>query len=285
LAKSLSGKQEVVLFDCFGGGSYRAPDDARHLPKRGLLHIINTLACRGLCDPILPGSDDEQTLLVTFRRRISQCVKTLSTASASRQLILFIDAIDNAWEHAKDRKEHSFPRLLLETIEFSGPIPGMKLVVSCRSHRKDSVKNVSYVDFALLPFSISETTTYLKDRLPNVTSTEIQVAQARSGGNARILEHLVKDRGLLDESEINKPITLDALLKTRIDNALSEAVRRGYQQSEISAFLAGFAVLPPPVPIEEYAAAHKMDLSAIESFAADLAPLLERTKYGLMFRD
>jgi len=52
LSKVLSERHETVVFDCFGGGAYRAPDDARHLPKRGLIHIINKLACQGLCDPL-----------------------------------------------------------------------------------------------------------------------------------------------------------------------------------------------------------------------------------------
>lgn len=286
LAKSLSKQHEVVFFDCFGGGSYRAPDDARHLAKRGLVHIVNALALRGLCDPVLPGSDDEQTLLKTFRRRMNQCVQALKSANANRELILFIDAIDNAWEQAKDKNENAFPRLLLESIQHNGPFPNVKVVVSCRSHRKDSVRDIACDDFMLLPFDLSETTAYLRARIQRVSQTEIQVAQARSEGNARILEHLASsDRGLLDPSEIERPITLDSLLQARITSALSEAVRRGYKQSQINAFLAGLAVLPPPVPLNEYAAAHRMDLSAIESFAADLAPLLERTKHGLMFRD
>lgn len=32
------------------------PGDARHLPRKGLVHIVNELACRGLCDPLLPGT-------------------------------------------------------------------------------------------------------------------------------------------------------------------------------------------------------------------------------------
>src|SRR5262249_13356995 len=56
LAKALEDRYEIVFFDCFGGGAYRSPEDSRHLPKRGLIHIANSLACRGLCDPILPGS-------------------------------------------------------------------------------------------------------------------------------------------------------------------------------------------------------------------------------------
>jgi hypothetical protein len=200
---------------------------------------------------------------------------------------LFIDAIDNAARHANDRNEPSFPTLLLESFHHSGPIPGVKLVVSCRSHHKDiSMKGVPYHDFELKPFSPNETIVYLHDRLPNVTQTEIQVAQARSGGNARILEHLTtSDRGLLDKSEIDNIIKLDDLLNKQIENALSEAIVRGYNKSEINAFLAGLSVLPPPVPVDEYAGAHGIAASAVKSFAADLAPLLELTKYGLMFRD
>jgi hypothetical protein len=192
LARSLSHKHFVLFFDCFGGGAYRAPDDSRHLPKRGLVHIVNSLACRGLCDPLLPSNDNVEELVRAFRRRLKQCVNTLRTASTEMELILFIDAIDNAAQHADDRNEPSFPTLLIESLHYRGPICGLRLVVSCRSHRiKKSTKGVPCHDFKLKPFSLSETETYLRDRLPNVTQTEIQVAQARSGGNARILEHLV----------------------------------------------------------------------------------------------
>lgn len=54
LASAVRDYSEVVFFDCFGGGAYRSPEDARHLPRKGLIHIANTLAFRSLCDPILP---------------------------------------------------------------------------------------------------------------------------------------------------------------------------------------------------------------------------------------
>ena len=58
-----------------------------------------------------------------------------------------------------------------------------------------------------------------------------------------------------------------------------------YEQNDIDSFLAGLAVLPPPVPLNEYARALGIESSAIESFASDLRPLLERTNLGLIFRD
>ena len=116
--------------------------------------------------------------------------------------------------------------------------------------------------------------------------SESSVAHARSGGNPRVLDYILKTgRGLLDASEINKGIELDELIQKRITDALATARERGYEQKDIDAFLAGLAVLPPPVPLDEYAGAHGIAPDAIKSFAADLSPLLERTNQGLMFRD
>ena len=287
LASRLSQQYEVVQFDCFGGGAYRSPEDGRHLPNRGLLHIANVLACRGLCDPILPGSENTETLFGTFRKRLAQCVKTIAAASPDRELVLFIDAIDNAAEYANERGHRAFPTLLLESIQLSGPIPGVTVIASGRTHRiKKYINNVSYHEIKLAAFTIAETTSYLTARMADVTATEINVAQSRSEGNVRILEHLVaSDRGLLDPSEMDSPIVLNDLLNERIETALGEATRQGYQEGEINEFLAGLSVLPPPVPLDEYAGALGMDIGAIRSFAADLAPLLDRMPQGMIFRD
>lgn len=286
LASKIATDHEVVFFDCFGGGAYRSPEDARHLPKKGLIHIANTLAFRGLCDPMLPDSPDVYTLLSTFRRRLTQCLNTISRMTPGRKLAIFIDAIDNAAFAAGQTSEDSFPIKLLESLD-TEPIDGVKLIVSCRSETERRPKTYAkLVEFELCPFTKDETAAFLRARLKSVTAVEVSVAQARSGGNPRVLDYLIKaGRGLLDPSEINKDIELDDLIQQRITDALSLATKQGYEEKDLNAFLAGLAVLPPPVPVDEYAAAHGMELAAIESFASDLSPLLERTNHGLMFRD
>ncbi len=284
LASKLSKDHEIVFFDCFGGGAYRSPEDARHLPKKGLIHIANTLAFRGLCDPILPDSSDIQTLLRTFRRRLTQSVETFSRMTPGRELAIFIDAIDNAEFAARQGSEDCFPIKLLESLD-TEPVSGVKLIVSCRTERKPATY-AKYEELSLNPFSKDETESFLRTRLKNVSEAEVNVAQSRSRGNPRVLEYLLKTgRGLLDESEIDKRLELDDLIQNRITDALGAAMNRGYSEDEIEAFLAGLAVLPPPVPLEEYAGAHGLEICAIESFASDLNPLLEWTRQGLMFRD
>lgn len=287
LSVLLAQSSKTVLFDCFGGGDYRAPEDGRHLPKRGLIHIINLLACDGLCDPLLPNHDSADDLIRAFRLRLSQALATMRRSMPGRRIILFIDAIDNAAEHAADKHELAFPKLLLESFDIKGPIEGVHLVVSCRTYRRQiSRGQVPCKELELKPFTLVESQKYLRARINDVTDAEIDVAYSRSEGNPRILEHLaLSDRGLLDPTEVDQVITLDALLQERVQKALGDALRAGYKTEAIRAFLASLSVLPPPIPLEEYADAHGMEVSAVRSFAADLAPLLERTRHGLMFRD
>lgn len=285
LADTLSKDNVVVFFDCFAGGSYRTAEDPRHLARRGLIHIINTLACQGLCDPILPNGTSPEILFSTFRKRLEQCVKTITKTNPDRKLILFLDAIDNAALQAKSRKEEAFPTELLKSFQVNGIPQGVRVIVSCRSHRIP-VSDIPYEDFQLNPFTLSETRTYLKDRKPELADTEIQVAYSRSKGNARILEYLLSsDDGLLEKSETDKKIELNDLIEKRIQSALMESSKQGYDQKEVSSLLGGLAILPPPIPLKDYAEAQGLNLGAIESFVTDLAPLLEITKYGIMFRD
>ena len=284
LERQLKETGEVVFFDCFGGGAYRSLEDARHQPKQGFIHIANTLAFRGLCDPMLPETSDQQILMRTFRRRLEQCVNTISRVTPGRMLVILIDAIDNAEIVARQRSEDAFPVRLLESLDTKS-IDGVKVVVSCRSHRKPSTY-AKYDAYELRPFNEDETINFLQDRLKGLTEAEVNVAQARSGGNPRVLDYLLRSsRSLLDDSEINQSFELEELIQKRIDNALATVIERGSEQDKINDFLTGLAVLPPPVPFDEYASALGIELSAVQSFASDLVPLVERTNQGLTFKD
>lgn len=286
VAASLRCDHEVLLFDCFGMGQYRAPGDSRHLPNRGLVQIANDLACRGLCDPLLPTSSGSDDVIRAFRARLIQASEAIRRNQPERKLVLFLDAADNAEEIAQERHEPCFPRLLLESIDIEGAIPGVLVIVSTRTHRREITKAISCDALQLNTFSQAETNKFLSTRLRLPTEARALVAQSRSRGNARVLEHLAEDEvALLASSEMGSVIELDDLLRERISSALSDARRRGYRDEDIKLFLASLAVLPPPVPVGDMAGANGLDDGAIRSFAADLSPLLDSSKHGLMFRD
>ncbi|WP_106795716.1 hypothetical protein [Rhizobium sp. H4] len=284
----LCATDEIVAFDCFGGGAYRSPLDVRHRPERGLMHIVNELACRGLCDPILPGATDPTEVVRRSIQRFSQAIHVLRRVRATARLVLILDAADNAAMEARDRGQASFPQMLLESLSYMSPsIDGLVCIATARSERRALAIGRSLCnDFALAPFSVAESRSFVKERRPEATAAQIEAIHRRSNGNPRVMANLIEsDRPLAEVDTATTSIDLNDLIRQRIEKATRLADDKGSTRQEISAFLCALSVLPPPVPIDEMAAAFGISVSEVESFAADLSPLLERTRHGLIFRD
>lgn len=115
LAARMANEFEVVVFDCFGRGSYRSDNHSRHLPRIGLVQIVNELASRTLCDPMLPGGDDSRKVIKAARKRLAQAATAIRTQSEKLGVLIVVDAADNAQLEADHRHEEAFPKLLLAT--------------------------------------------------------------------------------------------------------------------------------------------------------------------------
>ena len=280
----------VVLFDCYGAGRWRDPADGRHLVQRALPHLANRLAGRGLCDVLLGGSATTD-LAQAFRARLIQAVEAVRVVDSKAQVVLLLDAIDHSALQAAETHTEAFTHVILTSLSIS-PIDGVSVLASCRSERRDVAKNgAACHEIPIGPFLPDETTSVVRLRDETATEAEIAALHTRSGGNPRVLDALVlagrpyDDLGPAQGDTEPQADLLDQLLKRRIDEAAQEAVARGMSQREVDTLLAGLALLPPPVPLLELALVHDRPEEAIESFAADLFPLIDRTPHGLIFRD
>lgn len=289
LADQLKADGPVVLFDGFGAGRWRDPSDSRHLPNRTLVHLANLLAGDGLCDILLPIAD-VTALLKAFRRRLAQSVASARNMRQNAHVSLLLDAVDHAGLAAQETATQSFAHLLLRSISTS-PIDGVRIVASCRTERLDLATGGSaHRKFQIPLFTDAEARTLVTSRTPDCSQAEVAALLTRSGHNPRCLDNLIAagrpfDPISLPHSPTEPGDLLDALLRKRLDDARETARTRGASDADIDLLLTGMALLAPPVPIEELAAAHGLLAEQVESFAADLAPLLERTPHGLMFRD
>lgn len=183
---------EVVLFDCFAGGAYRRLEDARHRLDRGRMHIVNQLAAKGVCDPLLPYRSDASALLGTFRKRLTQAVETLRANRADNYLVLLIDAADKAAQEARDRRDNAFPVALVESARRLLLPEHVQLVLSCRPERQALLGAGRRVRLlAVQGFTRAETAECVRAALADVSEGEIDIAVARSAGNPRMLSHLV----------------------------------------------------------------------------------------------
>lgn len=278
----------VILYDCFGAGQWRDPADQRHTPRRAFLYIANYLAAQGLCDLLLPG-ENEADLTRSLRKRLIQSAEAIRRFATDARLVLLLDGIDHAALQAEATQESSFAHLLLQTLHYDS-LEGVVLVASCRSERRELARGgVPCREFPMPPFSPEETTRLVRLFDPQSTAAEIGELQARSGGNPRILVALIR-RGRpyatdVPGAEGDGAVALEHLLQHEVDRAVEHAAERGASILELESFLSGLGLLPPPVPLEELSAAEGQEKSAIDSFVADLFPLIERTPHGLIFRD
>jgi hypothetical protein len=287
LAGRLRASDEVVLFDCFGGGAYRSPIDGRHRPERGLLHIVNELACRGLCDPLLPSFSDPSEVIRKSVQRFGQAITAMRRTRPEARLIVIMDAVDNAGKEAESRGQPSFPKELLEGLTHLAPIEGLVVIATTRPEReKQAIGTAQHFAYQLKPFALTEAGHFIRARRPEATQAQIEALHRRADGNPRVIANLIEpDRSLAGEAEIGSKVVLDTLIEERIDRAIKLADEKGAQADTIAAFLCALSKLPPPVPIEEMAVAFGLQKPEIESLATDLSPLLERTRLGLIFRD
>lgn len=155
LENKFSENNETILFDGFGGGLWRAPSDQRHLAKRSLLHIINSLAAKNLCDLILPSTDDG-IILRTAIKRLNQAIVTLRKTAPKKSIVLLLDAIDHAGMRSDSENTRSFAKELLKELDIN-PIDGVFVIASCRTERRnDAYDNIDYPDFQIPIFSDKE---------------------------------------------------------------------------------------------------------------------------------
>lgn len=285
-ASRMASEYEVIVFDCFGGGRYRSDSHSRHLPRIGLVQIVNELASRTLCDPMLPGSDDSRKIIKATRKRLAQAAAAVRTQSEKLGLVIVIDASDNAQLEADYRHEDAFPKLLLAAIS-EDPIDGVKLLLTARTHRKESVISRSTVqEVELGPFTHAEAVEFLSDRRPDATEVEITTAMARSGRNARILDYLVQTWGANVQSNTSPcTITVKEIIAQRCNDIINDLHTLGWASSDITEFFVALSLLPPPIPLQELAIALGWSAAQVKTAAIDLAPMLELTSHGAIFRD
>lgn len=286
LAAMLASEFEVVVFDCFGGGSYRSDNHSRHLPRIGLLQIVNELAAKTLCDPILPSGDDSRKIVRAGRRRLAQAAKAIRTQSKKHGLLLIIDAADNAQLEADTRGEQSFAKLLLEAID-EEPIEGVSLLLTARPYRKAGVIGRARVtEIELGPFTEAEARSFLLARRPNATGIEITTALARSARNARVLDYLVRtwDTNVVG-SDADATIAVREIIAQRCNKIIADLRTAGWEDAEVVEFFVALSLLPPPIPLDELALALGWSISHVRTAASDLAPMLEVNSHGAIFRD
>ena len=279
----------TVVYDCFGNGEYRRSGSPRHRHKDALVQIANELAARGLCDPLIPSSNADNTdYLRAFAYRLKQSVKGIRAKNGQALLCIVVDAADNAEIAANEfGDERSFARTLLRE-----PLPdGVRLVFLCRTERQELLDPpASVLKLELKPFTRDETSAFLRKTYSDASNDDVDEFHRLTSHNPRVQATALAQSTSLSEvlrSLGPNPTTVDdtisKLLQQTVDK-LRETVG-GTEQAQIDSICAALSVLRPFVPVEVLASIAGIRAAAVKSFASDLGHPLLVLGDTVQFRD
>ena len=279
----------AVVYDCFGNGAYRRPGSPRHRHKDALVQIANELAALGLCDPLIPASNaDETDYLRAFTHRLQQGITAVRVRNEQALLCIVVDAADNAEIAAKELgSERSFARdLLRESLP-----DGVRLAVLCRTERQALLDPpASILRLKLNSFSRDETAAFLRKTYAEASDNDVDEFHRLTSQNPRVQATALDQDGPLPAVLLSlgpNPTTVDdtisALLQRTVDN-LRETVG-GEEQLQIDTICTALATLRPFVPVKVLASVSGVEVSAVKSFASDLRRPLLVLEDAIQFRD
>ncbi|WP_046004462.1 ATP-binding protein [Pseudoalteromonas rubra] len=286
LAKALPVEFHCVVFDGFGGGSYRQETSPRHRFDFGLIQIANELAYAGLCDPIIPisGSEDHR-VFKKFTLRLEQSITSLKASSQNSKLVLVFDAIDNIVMGAELAHDTSFVNAVLNEI-------GVKDVHILAVARTERLKCLPLPQkshsIQLNPFTLDETKRHVLSRLNKVDDYSIQEFHSYTRGVPRVQAYYLER--VKNKKELLKIIrgdikSSDELIGDEVQLALNEIKKFSDTPEQINLLCIALAELPPLVPIHILSNVAGVDEQRVKSFINDLKYPLRISDDGVQFRD
>ncbi|QXV63724.1 hypothetical protein INP83_11450 [Mucilaginibacter sp. 21P] len=222
VVQQLSGQlpegSEVLLFDCYGGGTYLDPDDARHKPEWALKQLSNQMALLlGSDFFLLPAGQPSEVYFRDFSLRVKEAAAILQQKNSEAILVIVIDAADNSIAAANLKAERSF---VLDLLRITFP-SNCRLLVTTRTYRLTSLNLPNHVSIELLPFSEEETFERINPIFENLDFDKVRAFHELTFGIPRVQTYALvnKESGIDSIIEPLKPNgkNLDDIINFNID--------------------------------------------------------------------
>jgi len=268
----LNNRAVVVVYDCFGNGSYRSSSKPRHRHRDGIVQIASELASQALCPPILPGPGIESAeLLRAFERRLKNALDRAQALVPGIELVIMVDAADNAVIAADASGEKTFTKDLLRM----DPIPGVHFALTARPYRIPSLDPPPTLKPVTLPeFSTDESAAMLRSVFPDAAAEEVAEFHQRTSGNPRVEALALESGSTVDECLAaltgvapDGGDAVEEFLGGKLGHIFDEA---GSDRESLEFVAQLLATLRPRIPISVLAALAKVDETLIRSFASDI---------------
>lgn len=197
-------EKAVFIYDCFGGGQGVGLDTGRFPFKTFFVQIINELASYFQTGLYTTTQIEENEITQRFNLAIKKAAELAK--QAGQQLIIAVDAIDDAVEAAREQPNRQDKSFVPDLWRIRWP-ENCILVVTSRTENNSSLNiKCEYSEVELSGFSEQESLSFLKESWQDANEDLLRYAHRRTNGNPRVLAKLV------DSAEYDAPADLQQFI-------------------------------------------------------------------------
>ena len=281
LESLLPSGSKVILYDCYGAGTYRDPSRYRHRPLEAFTQLSNELALTVRAPCLFPHRDNPD-IIRSFRRRLELASKLIETETPGALLVVLIDAADNAVSASMkpEPTDHCFVHDLVRMSELPDNV---RILISARTSRRDSLKLPPRCKTILCPpFSEKETRQIVARQFPDPSDQLVGEFHYLSGGNPRVQSSALASCECFEDAvkSLRPTGKSDSDIYKEIAN---KAILRAGVHIDTNLFCSALSVLPSPAPIEFIASVCEMSESIVAELCEELIPNLRVTPRGVEF--
>lgn len=272
---------KVIVYDCYGGGSYRDQSQPRHKPLEAFTQLSNELA-RETTTPLFFPYSTNSNIAASFRAKLEKAADALRLEHPDSLLVIHVDAADNALAFAKSRTpaEECFVDQLLTFTELA---PNIKIVVSLRTSRLSLISTLTSTEQVRCPpFSIEETTAFLEMRGLVGTQGDIEEFHSLSNATPRVQANAVEEASTLHEA-INFLRPNGKSLPDLFSARMHEAIVRSGANLEKDLLCSALTALPSPAPLKYVSELCGISEAVCKDILTDLAPNLRLGEHHVEF--
>lgn len=279
LSRQLPEQSALVIYDCYGAGTYLDASTLRHRPSDGFLHLSNELALR-LRLPALLEPKANRDFARAFRSRLSTASSVLSVRDPNALLVVVIDAADNSI-HAAAVQEPPQSSFVREIASFIDLPENVRLLLSTRTGRLETLNlPSSFTSFELKPFSKEETRRFVSGKW-DAPADWIDDFHHLSGGVARVQNYAFQQVGHDFAQALQYLRPNGKTLNEVFALQFQEAIHKAGSKLPVERVCAALISLPRPIPIDVAARVLGSSHAVIEDLCNDLAPGV-RNQNGLL---
>jgi len=278
---ALPDGSKVVIFDCYGAGSYLDPSLSRHRPAEAFTQLSNDLAMQ-MQVPFLIPHKENPNISASFRRRLNLASEILAEDSPDGLLVVIVDAADNAVYAAK-KSTPPEPCFVHDFIRIANLPDNVRFVVMARTSRLDSLKlPTGCFRVVCGPFELAETDMFVRNIWADATNDQIEQFHHLSNSIPRVQASTVSHVQNLEEAlDFLRPNgkSLDDLFSAILRDS---SIKMG-EDGTLDQFCGALSVLSTPAPVNLLAELCGESEAFVSEVCDDLSPNVRMSPRGFEF--